>query len=115
MTGKFVKKLFRLGACMMPALSGAIVHVAAYANPAEEFEKGRSQYSRTCAQCHGHRMANSGNTVYDLRKFPLDQQERFFNSVTNGKGNMPSFGNTISVEQIGAVWVYVKNRGISPE
>lgn len=79
------------------------------------FEKGREQFTRTCAQCHGRNMVSSGNTVYDLRKFPLDQADRFFTSVPNGKGNMPAFKEALTLDQIALVWVYVKNRGKSPE
>lgn len=78
---------------------------------ASEFEKGRQQFHRTCAQCHGRNMVNSGVTVYDLRKFPLDQQQRFTASVVNGKGNMPSFKDALTSEQIRSLWAYVSSRG----
>lgn len=82
--------------------------------PSSEFERGRLQFARTCAQCHGHNMVNSGVTVYDLRKFPLDQEERFFHSVRKGKGNMPSWEGSLSEGQIHALWTYVRNRGHPP-
>jgi mono/diheme cytochrome c family protein len=78
------------------------------------FENGRRQFHRTCAQCHGLNMVNSGVTVYDLRNFPADQPERFFGSVTNGKGNMPSFSNALTGEQMRWLWSYVSNRGTPP-
>ena len=81
---------------------------------ASDFENGRVQFHRTCAQCHGRNMVNSGTTVYDLRRFPLDQPERFFSSLTNGKGNMPSFGDALSDEQMRWVWAYVSHRGTQP-
>lgn len=77
----------------------------------EQVEAGRAQFHRTCAQCHGRNMVNSGTTVFDLRKFPLDQPERFVNSVTHGKGNMPSFKEALTAEQIGVLWAYVGTRG----
>jgi cytochrome c6 len=77
----------------------------------EQIDRGRAQFHHTCAPCHGLNMVNSGTTVYDLRKFPLDQPERFVNSVTNGKGNMPSFKDTLTSEQIGLLWAYVGTRG----
>ena len=77
----------------------------------EQIEAGRSQFHRTCAQCHGRNMVNAGTTVFDLRKFPLDQPDRFQNSVTNGKGNMPSFKEALTAEQIGILWAYVGTRG----
>jgi len=77
----------------------------------EQIEAGRAQFHRTCAQCHGRNMVNAGTTVYDLRKFPLDQPDRFVNSVRNGKGNMPSFKDALSSEQIDVLWAYVGTRG----
>lgn len=79
--------------------------------PVELIERGRTQFHHTCAQCHGRNMVNSGTTVYDLRKFPLDQPDRFVNSVTHGKGNMPSFKDALTSEQIAMLWAYVGTRG----
>ena len=93
----------------LAVLAGTVV-----AQDGSEFERGRLQFARTCAQCHGHNMVNSGVTVYDLRKFPLDQEERFFHSVRKGKGNMPSWEGSLSQEQIHALWTYVRNRGEAP-
>jgi cytochrome c6 len=78
---------------------------------AEQIERGREQYHRTCAQCHGRNMVNSGTTVYDLRKFPTDQTERFLQSVTHGKGNMPAFKEALSPEIVNELWAYVGSRG----
>jgi mono/diheme cytochrome c family protein len=78
---------------------------------AQQMDAGREQYHRTCAQCHGRNMVNSGTTVYDLRKFPQDQKERFLASVTQGKGNMPSFKDAIPPEQVELLWAYVGSRG----
>ena len=77
----------------------------------EQIERGRDQFHRTCAQCHGRNMVNAGTTVYDLRKFPTEQRERFYNSVTNGKGNMPSFKGALEPEAIELLWNYVATRG----
>ena len=78
---------------------------------AEEIALGHKQFDRTCAQCHGRNMVNSGATSYDLRRFPTDDPDRFFASVTNGKGNMPSFRDALSSEQIRLLWAYVGSRG----
>jgi cytochrome c6 len=79
--------------------------------PVEQIEQGRMQFHRTCAQCHGRNMVNSGTIVFDLRKFPVNDPDRFRNSVTNGKGNMPSFKDALSQEQIGLLWAYIGSRG----
>ena len=80
-----------------------------------EFEKGRQQFHRICAQCHGRNMINSGVTVYDLRRFPADQPERFFSSVMNGKGNMPAYREALTGEQLRWLWAYVSGRGKPPQ
>lgn len=77
----------------------------------EMVDKGREQYHRTCAQCHGRNMVNAGTTVYDLRKFPTDQHDRFVTSVLKGKGNMPSFQGALDEATITTLWVYVATRG----
>lgn len=81
---------------------------------AEDFDKGYQQFHHTCAPCHGRNMVNAGVTTYDLRKFPLEQSDRFHNSVTNGKGNMPSFKGSLTPQQIDLLWAYVRSRGTSP-
>jgi cytochrome c6 len=102
----------------------AVLATPAYAQTSPEagapdaaalFQQGSEQYKRTCQQCHGRNMVNAGTTVYDLRRFPVDDRERFFNSVTNGKGNMPSFKDALTTDQITVLWTYVKNRGKAPE
>lgn len=72
---------------------------------------GNAQYNKTCVQCHGRSMVNSGTTTYDLRRFPVDDPGRFFNSVTNGKGGMPSFKDALTPEQVKLLWAYVGSRG----
>lgn len=106
-----------LGTSTMPvgAQAPAPSHIQAGPDETERYALGRAQYARTCAQCHGFNMVNYGNTTYDLRKFPLDQEARFQISVHMGKNNMPAFGPSLSDEQINLIWVYVKHRGKAPE
>ena len=81
-----------------------------FAFTAEDIAAGALQYNRTCAQCHGRNMVNSGTTSYDLRRFPVDQVDRFMLSVNKGKGNMPSFDTAITPEQVRVLWAYVGSR-----
>ncbi|MEI7782985.1 MAG: c-type cytochrome [Betaproteobacteria bacterium] len=76
-----------------------------------DIEQGREQFHRSCAQCHGRNMVNAGTSSYDLRRFPTDQPERFAQSVTQGKGTMPSFKDALSPAQVLALWAYVGSRG----
>jgi cytochrome c6 len=82
---------------------------------AASFERGRLQYQRTCAQCHGRNLVNAGVTTYDLRKFPDDQRDRFLQSVTKGRGNMPAYEGALDATQIDGLWAYVSRRGKAPE
>lgn len=100
-----------LGCFALPVLAAP---ANAGASEAEQFVQGKAQYSRTCAQCHGFNMVNSGSYAYDLRKFPLEQEERFKRSVHSGKGNMPAFGTSLNEDQIHYLWVYIKHRGKAP-
>ena len=94
----------------------AAVLAAAPAHAGERFaadaiDKGREQYNRTCVQCHGRNMINAGTTVFDLRKFPVDQPERFKQAVMQGRGAMPSWKEALTPEQIDWLWAYVGSRG----
>jgi cytochrome c6 len=107
-------------AIVAPLCAGALVALATRVHAdeppalhftAEQIAAGHHQFDRTCAQCHGRNMVNSGTTVYDLRRFPRDQPERFLSSVTNGKGNMPAFRDALTHEQMELLWAYVASRG----
>jgi cytochrome c6 len=103
------------------SLAAAVFHSGAQSIPptetksltfaADDITAGSLQYNRTCAQCHGRNMVNSGTTSYDLRRFPVDQLDRFLLSVNKGKGSMPSFENALTPEQIKVLWAYVGSRG----
>jgi mono/diheme cytochrome c family protein len=72
---------------------------------------GREIYQDTCAVCHGRDMVSSG-LVFDLRKFPLTEFDRFQNTVMNGKPpGMPGWRSQLSTEDVRAIWDYVKTGG----
>src|SRR5262249_40145139 len=75
------------------ALAGFVMSVPAGAEEAQNFSKdqiatGAELYAVNCSPCHGARMQDPG-AAFNLRKFPPDQRERFVNSVTRGKNQMP--------------------------
>src|ERR1700730_1390201 len=43
----------------------------------------------------------------DLRELPRDAHARFVDSVSNGKRNMPPWGDVLSPDEIEALWAYV--------
>jgi len=69
-------------------------------------KKGAGLYEQACSHCHGVDMKTTG-TTFDLRTFPKNDKERFINSVTNGKGSMPAWGNKLSEEEINNIYEYV--------
>lgn len=74
------------------------------------YEAGDTAYKSFCGHCHGLKMVNPGTTTYDLRKWPTDNPGGFYDSVRNGKGDMPAWGDTLYPEEIDALWVYVATR-----
>ncbi len=72
----------------------------------QQLKIGAEIYERNCSPCHGARMLDPQGAS-DLRKFPRDQRERFVNSVTRGKNQMPPWGDLLKPEQIEALWAYV--------
>lgn len=93
------------------ALMLAFLGAPALPQDQTELAAGLEAYEFFCSKCHGKDMVNSGVSSYDLRKFPLDQKDRFYSSVLEGKGDMPAWGDVIYPEEMDALWVYVATRG----
>ena len=80
--------------------------VAAQDFPPDRIKAGAAIYSRNCSPCHGTRMQNP-EAAFDLRTFPPDEHERFVSSVTNGKNQMPPWGDLLDANDIESLWAYV--------
>jgi mono/diheme cytochrome c family protein len=76
------------------------------ADPPEHIRQGAEAYAQNCSPCHGPRLYGE-ESAFDLRNFPRDQRDRFINSVTRGKNQMPPWGGLLKPEQIDALWAYV--------
>jgi len=74
--------------------------------PKEQIAAGAELYATNCSPCHGTRMLDPEG-AFNLRNFPPDQHDRFVNSVTRGKNQMPPWGDFFKPEQIEALWAYV--------
>jgi len=97
--------------CMVMAalvLTGA--SAAAAESAPEQVRRGAEIFERNCAPCHGPRMQDP-ESAFDLRKFPPNQHERFVNSVTRGKNQMPPWGDMLKADEIEALWAYVLTGG----
>lgn len=93
----------------MMALAGAPLIAGESDDPL--LTKGKKAYKSLCSKCHGVDMVNAGTSTYDLRKFPKEQQDRFYNSVNNGKGAMPAWADLLEEGELDALWRYVVTRG----
>jgi mono/diheme cytochrome c family protein len=74
--------------------------------PPDQIKQGAALFTRHCATCHGTRMRNPQWAI-DLRTFPRDAHNRFVDSVTNGKRNMPPWDDVLQPADIEALWAYV--------
>ena len=88
-----------------------VVDAVAQSSPDKQFPpgqitKGADIYAQHCATCHGNRMANPPWAI-DLATFPRDSRARFVDSVTNGVGNMPPWGDVFKPDDVEALWAYV--------
>jgi mono/diheme cytochrome c family protein len=74
-------------------------------------------FAKNCATCHGKDgRANTFKSKHHLHARDLTDarwqgevtDERIFNSITNGKGKMPSFKRKLTNEQIESLVAYVR-------
>jgi mono/diheme cytochrome c family protein len=74
-------------------------------------------YARNCASCHGkdgRAQTRSGKLRHARNLADSEWQgrvgdERIFNSIMNGKGKMPAYGNRISEQEIDGLVGYVRS------
>lgn len=97
--------------CMVMA-AVALLSASAAAQEAspEQVRRGADIFERNCSPCHGPRMQDP-ESAFDLRKFPPNQHDRFVNSVTRGKNQMPPWGDMLKADEIEALWAYVLTGG----
>jgi mono/diheme cytochrome c family protein len=93
-------------ACMLALAGAPATAEEAQKFPKEQIAAGAELYAVNCSPCHGARMQDPG-AAFNLRKFPPDQRERFVNSITRGKNQMPPWGDFFKPDQLDALWAYV--------
>jgi quinohemoprotein ethanol dehydrogenase len=98
--------------CVLVAIlftsAAAFANGASAADPAKA-EAGARTYEAYCSACHGVKLNNIDPEVtFDLRRLRPDERARFVNSVLNGKNHMPSFRGVLAMEQIDAIWTYIR-------
>jgi mono/diheme cytochrome c family protein len=72
----------------------------------QQIATGAQIFARNCSPCHGPRMQDP-ESAFDLRTFPPGDHDRFVRSVTNGKNQMPPWGDLLRGDDLEAVWAYV--------
>jgi cytochrome c55X len=101
-----------LSAAASAAAAGEAVQPGGDRPDAARVQHGKMLYASHCSHCHGFNMVSAGTVTFDLRSFPHDQRERFFESVTNGKDNrMPPWGDVLTQDEIGDIWAYICTGG----
>lgn len=85
--------------------------VAPVSASSDILKEAKNTYKQICSHCHGIDMINPGTSSYDLRKWPRDDRAGFIDSVKNGKGDMPAWGDILTAEEIEQLWYYVSTRG----
>jgi len=81
----------------------------ALAADADHVEKGAAVYALRCAGCHGEELRNlSGGWSFDLRRLRPDQHDQFVQSVISGRDNMPSWYGVLKMDEIEAIWSYIR-------
>jgi mono/diheme cytochrome c family protein len=93
-------------ATVILTLAGAPTSAQGPKFPAEQVAAGADIYERNCSPCHGPRMLDP-QSAFNLRSFPPDQHDRFVNSVTRGKNQMPPWGDMLKADDVEALWAYV--------
>jgi mono/diheme cytochrome c family protein len=87
----------------------SIASVAHADADAAKIEMGATIYGNYCASCHGEELRNtSGGVTFDLRRLRAEDRSRFMNVVLNGKTQMPPWRGALRLEQIEAIWAYIR-------
>ena len=107
-------RLFMLPVCrraFVPSHCGAAAD-SSQSDPSQvqkQVEKGADLYAQRCEGCHGEKLRNtSGGWSFDLRRLRPDEHDRFVESVTSGKDNMPSWYGVLKDDEIEAIWSYIR-------
>ena len=53
-------------------------------------------------------VAESTRRRYHLFRLRPDEHDRFVDSVTTGKDNMPSWYGILKIDEIEAIWAYIR-------
>ncbi|WP_416897919.1 MAG: c-type cytochrome [Minwuia sp.] len=102
-------------AALMAGIVLAAIAAPGASSAAGDKDTGNQLYHTYCSVCHGPRMMNSGARAADLRKMTPGMTARFRKAVLEGKsgpkGEMPSWADILSAQEVEDIWAYVKTKG----
>lgn len=89
-------------ACLVPCLMGCV------ARPGPD-ATGEEIYQQVCARCHGSGLTGRVGPALGPGSDAAEQPDEFLvETITNGRGRMPSFSLTLSDDQIARVVAYIR-------
>jgi mono/diheme cytochrome c family protein len=94
-----------------PAVLTGLVALASVARAESDAQvaTGAMIYQDYCGICHGEKLRNtSGGVTFDLRRLRPEDRERFRAVVLNGKNQMPPWRGVLEMDQIDAIWSYIR-------
>jgi len=97
--------------CLSVVIFLAILPSASLAQTAgaAQAAAGEQMYSDYCSNCHGEGLRNSsGGVTFDLRRLRSEDHDRFTSAVLDGKRQMPPWRGALDMEQIEAIWAYIR-------
>ncbi len=113
--GELWLSLIVLGALSLSLMAGFGFRLATV-NAAASVADAGSTYNAKCSRCHGR--DGRGKTTQGRRTHARDMtnggwhddvtDERLFNSISNGRGKMPSFKKSLNENQIDELVNYVR-------
>lgn len=72
---------------------------------------GAEIYQQVCSNCHGGELEGGIGPELGAGSNSADQEDDFLRlTITRGRGRMPSFGNTLSEQQIDRVIGFIRER-----
>lgn len=93
---------------LLPILVAVALTASACGGPAED-ATGEDIYLQVCARCHGADLGGGVGPALGAESGAADRSDEFLvDTVTHGRGRMPSFSQTLTDGQIERVVAYLR-------
>lgn len=105
----FIRKNFRRRMTAVSLAPFLMISIGLADTATPDTKIGAMVYADYCSTCHGEELRNtSGGVTFDLRRLRPQDHDRFVNSVTNGKSQMPPWRGVLDQHQIESIWAYIR-------